>query len=201
MQITYFPYLTLNNFEVIPFGDIKVWNFDKKAEEFIPNEQLRAKVKRLLESNVKNERSLDGIGVLSIGNTDFRHFSEEEFETANEVRLILFLSFLAKNNVSMRDPNAGHYVATSENFTFVMQNFEEEGEYIAQRNGFIIKMTDGGWKIGELKFHAPPFVVSPMRFSLDGELITKLLALKKTNKRLYVPNRCVVGLRHNKCIK
>src|SRR5258706_7241223 len=99
MQITYFPYLALNNLEVIPCGDIKVWNFDTKAEEFIPNEQLRDKVKRLLESNVKNERTLPGIGVLSIGATDFRQFSDEEFETASEVRLILFLSFLAKNNI------------------------------------------------------------------------------------------------------
>jgi len=114
MQIAYFPYLNLSRIEEISFGDIKIWNFDRKAREYIPDEALRTKVKALLDSNVKNNQPLQGIGVLSIGPTDFRVMSFEEHQTANEIRLILFLTFLAEVNVNRRDLNAGHFFATSE---------------------------------------------------------------------------------------
>jgi len=54
MQIAYFPYLNLSGIEEISFGDIKIWNFDRKASEYIPDEALRTKVKALLDSNVKD---------------------------------------------------------------------------------------------------------------------------------------------------
>jgi succinate dehydrogenase flavin-adding protein (antitoxin of CptAB toxin-antitoxin module) len=185
MQITYFPYISIKGWDEIPFGDIKVWNFDRKSEEYIPNEALRNKVKSLLDSNLKNGSTINDIGVLSIGPTDFHHFTDEEFRMADETRLILFLSFLSKVNVNTIGANAGHYVATAENFIFVIQNFEETNDYISQQNGFIVRKLDGGYKIGELKFHAPPYVPTPLKFSLDGDLITKLLQIKKRNKRFY----------------
>ena len=45
-----------------------------------------------------------------------------------------------------------------------------------------------GWsryKIGQLKFHAPPYVPTPLQFALDGELIIKLEYIRNKNKRLY----------------
>jgi hypothetical protein len=174
MQIAYFPYLNMPNIEEVAFGDVKVWNFERKVQEYIPDEALRERVRALLNSNVKNDQPLRGMGVLSIGATDFRELTFEEIQLANEVRLILFLAFLAQMNVCQRGPNAGHFMATSENFLLVMQNFDPASEHIAQTNGFLVSISEGGYKIGQLKFHAPPYVPTPFQFALDIELILKL---------------------------
>ena len=55
MQIAYFPYLNMSNIEELIFGDVKVWNFERKAQEYISDEGLRERVKALLYSNVKND--------------------------------------------------------------------------------------------------------------------------------------------------
>ncbi len=185
MQIAYFPYLNMLNIEEVIFGDIKVWNFERKAQEYIPDEVLRERVKALLCSNVKNDQPLRGMGVLSIGAIDFRELSFEEIQLASEVRLLLFLAFLARINVCLRGPNAGHYMATSENFLLVMQNFDPASDHIGLSDGFLVRISEGGYKIGQLKFHAPPYVPTPLQFALDGDLILKLAYIKKMNKRLY----------------
>lgn len=113
MQIAYFPYLNMKNIDEIAFGDVKVWNFERKAQEYILDEALRERVKALLYSNVKNDQPLRNMGVVSIGATDFRELTFVELQLANEVRLILFLAFLARINVSVGGLNAGHYMATS----------------------------------------------------------------------------------------
>lgn len=185
MQFTYFPYLTLLDREEISFGDIKVWKFDTNYQKYIKDIQLQKIVKELIESNVSNNKPIEGMAVISIGDTDFRELSQEEFQIVNEVRLILFLSFLSRTNVNVSGPNAGHYLATSENFTFTVQNFDPNSESIAQQNGFIVKKTDGGWKRGDLLFHAPPFIPKPLKFNIDDDIINKLLRIKKNNKRVY----------------
>ncbi len=185
MQIIYFPYLNLIDRDEISFGDIKVWRFETKSTHYITNQPLRDKIKLLIDSNVLHEKPIKGVGVLSIGQTDFREFSHEEFKIADEVRLILFLAYLSRINVNLNGPNAGHYAATSENFTFVIQNFDPTSDYIAEQNGFIVKKLVGGYKIGELLFHAPPFVTTPLKFGIDADLIAKLFRIKQTNRRLY----------------
>lgn len=185
MQIAYFPYLNMSNIEELTFGEVKVWNFERKAQEYIPDETLRERVKALLSSNVKNDQPLRGMGVLSIGAIDFRELTFEEIQLANEVRLILFLAFLARVNVCQRGLNAGHFMATSENFLLVMQNFDPASDHIGLSDGFLLRMREGGYKIGQLKFHAPPYVPTPFQFALDGDLISKLGYIKKKNKRLY----------------
>jgi hypothetical protein len=185
MQIAYFPYLNMSNTDEIAFGDVKVWNFERKAQEYIPDEALRERVRALLNSNVKNDQPLRGMGVLSIGATDFRELTFEEIQLADQVRLILFLAFLARVNVCQRGLNAGHFMATSENFLLVMQNFDPASDHIAQTNGFLVVISEGGYKIGQLKFHAPPYVPTPFQFALDIDLIIKLSYIQKKNKRLY----------------
>lgn len=186
MQIIYFPYLSLDRQGEINFGDVKVWNFGKKARKYIPDKQLRAYLRKILYSNISHNKKIKDIGVLSIGDTDFRQFNQEEFDTANEIRLILFLSFLSLHNTVERKANAGWYMATSENLEFVIQNFEPYTEFISENTGSIINIGIGGYKIGEKKFYQPSYVIQPQRFSLDGLLIQQLLRLnKKGGKRLY----------------
>jgi hypothetical protein len=185
MQIAYFPYLNMRNIDVIEFGDVKVWNFERKAQEYIPDVALRERVKALLYSNVKNDQPLKDIGVVSISSIDFRELNNEELQLVDQVRLIFFLAFLAGVNVCVRGPNSGHYMATSENFLLTMQNFDPASEHIAQTSGFLVSFSEGGYKIGQLKFHTPPYVPTPFQFALDVDLILKLSDIQKRNKRLY----------------
>jgi len=152
MQIVYFPYLCLGNLDEVGFGDIKVWNFEKKAEEYIPDETLRKHIKKIVLSNISHNQPIKDVGVLSIGDTDFREFNEEEFVVANEIRLILLLSFLTIHNTVERGGNAGWFMGTSENFEFVVQNFQPGNNYISERSGTIVPIMTGGYQIGEKKF-------------------------------------------------
>lgn len=185
MQLLYFPYLGLKDFDEIDFGEFKVWNFQAKADEYIKDEQTRKHIHKILQSNLSHNRPIDGICVFSVGNIDFREFTEEELSFADEVRLVLFLTFVAKTNVSVMGANAGHYMATSENFTYIIQSFEVGNNYISEQSGYIARKIVGGYKIGEIKFHAPSYLLTPLRFSIDGQLFSQLLKFRKTQKRLY----------------
>lgn len=186
MQIIYFPYLSLGRKEELDFGEVKVWNFELKASKYIPDEPLRSHIEKIIYSNVSHKQPIKDVGVVSIGNTDFRTFFSNELDLVNEVRLIMFLSFLSKNNTIGRGANAGWLLGTSENFEFVLQNFDVGNPLISERAGEIVSMGIGGYKIGEKLFHAPSHVLKPQRFSLDGHLITQLFRLKKRGgKRLY----------------
>lgn len=66
-----------------------------------------------------------------------------------------------------------------------MQNFDPASDHIAQTNGFLVSFSEGGYKIGQLKFHAPPYVPTPIQFALDVDLILKLSYIQKRNERLY----------------
>lgn len=185
MQITYFPYLALKEIEELNFGGFKVWNPKKKLAEYIPDESLRNQVKTLLSTNIRGGRVIEDMGVVSIGDTDFREFNLEEYQSINELKLLLFLSFLARNNVIADGPNGGWMVATSENFSPVFQNFQLGSDDIAESAGFIVNLGIGGYKISQTQFKAPSHVIETMRFSLDGKLITQLLSLKNRHKGLY----------------
>ncbi|NTU47036.1 hypothetical protein HGA88_05405 [Candidatus Roizmanbacteria bacterium] len=185
MQIIYFPYLNLKNQDELDFGDFKIWNFDRKANEYIPDETLRSYIGKLMASNVTRKQPIKDIGVLSIGAVDFRVFNEEEFQLAKEARLLMFVSYISKVNISATGVNGGHYMATSENFTYVTQNFQPESDHIAEQSGFIVRKLMGGYRVDEVTFNSPSFLLTPMRFALDGELIGHLLLLRKKQKRLY----------------
>lgn len=186
MQVVYFPYLFLGERKEVNFDNVDVWNFGKKSKQYIKDGKLRAYVRKLLYSNIHYGRSIKDIGVLSIGATDFREFNAEKLQAANEVRLLLFLSFLAQNNTRGYGANTGHYMATAENFEFVIQNFQPDTDHISERAGKIVSKLVGGYKLGRKKFYAPSYVIKPLRFSLDGLLIEQVLRLKtKGGKRLY----------------
>jgi hypothetical protein len=186
MQIIYFPYLHLGKIDQINFGDITIWNFELKASHNITDEKLRKYIRSVVHSNISHNQPIKDIGILSIGTTDFRVFDNRELEIAKEIRLMLFLSFISKHNTRERGANAGWYLGASENFEFVIQNFQPYTEHIAEQSGYIVPITTGGYKIGEHKFFKPSHVLEPIKFSLDGLLIKNLLRLKKRGgKKLY----------------
>lgn len=185
MQIIYFPYLALKDKDELDFGDFKIWNFDRKANDYIPDPAIHSYVGKLMASNVTRKQPIKDIGIFSIGAIDFRELNNEELLLANEARLLMFISYLSKVNISATGVNGGHYIATSENFTFVTQNFQPDSDYIAEQTGFIVRKLVGGYKVNETTFNSPSFLLTPLRFTLDGELIGHLLKLRKKQKRLY----------------
>lgn len=185
MQIVYFPYLCLKNQDELDFGNFKIWNFDRKANDYIPNATLRSYVGKLIASNVTRKQPIKDIGVLTIGAIDFREFNDEELLLAKEARLLMFISYLSKVNILVTGANGDHYIATSENFTFVTQNFRPDSDHVAEQSGFIVRKLMSSYKVNEITFNSPSFLLTPMRFTLDGELIAHLLMLRKKQKRLY----------------
>lgn len=184
MQLIYFPYLCLKSGE-IDFGDFKVWSFKENADKYIKDQPLKTHLGKILQSNLEHNRPLEGIAIFSTGDIDFRELNDQERGFATEARLLLFLSFISKMNASAKGANAGHFMATSENFTYTIQNFELGNEYVSEQTGYIATKLVGGYTIDETKFHAPSYLLTPMKFSIDNILISQLLKLRKRQKKLY----------------
>ncbi len=187
--VAYFPYLCMRDVSEIDLGFIKIWNFSKKKDIYISNPNVKAKVARILQTHTSHWSPLEGIGIVSIGDTDFREFTSDELKNIRLARLILFLCFLSENNTHNPYPNVGHWMATSENFDVVFQNFLLDDEHISEQTGAIISFLTGGYKLGEVKFQKPGFVPTPMRFSVDNNLLKGFLELK--NKKPHLFNRII----------
>lgn len=183
MQIIYFPYINLRNHDEVAIPELNavIWNFDRKANDYIPDATTRDKVKRLLAANTRGNEAIENIGVLSMGNTDFRTFSSLEVQALHEIKLLLFLSRLAKSNTK---PDADR-MTTAENLSFVIQNFEMDNEYIAESAGHIIRLSAAGYTIDETKFRAPGYVVFPLVFNLDSSTLKTLLEMRAKRPLIY----------------
>lgn len=186
-QIAYLPYLNMEGTDEVDLGFIKIWNFDKKADSYIPNEKLRNKIKLLLSANVfNNGHPIKNIGIIQFPTSqEFDSLSDEETSQIDEIRSLLFLAIMSKNITIGRGANAGHYMATSENFIVTIQNFKPDEEYIGERSGTIVSINTGGYKMEEHKFYAPSYLTTPMRFDYNKRFLTKLLEIRKTHTRLY----------------
>src|SRR5215469_1285926 len=160
-------------------------HFEKKAAEYIPDETLRNKVKALLSINRYGNSAIEDMGIVSIGDTDFRQATAADVAIAREIRLILFLSWIAQNNVRLQGANAGLYIATSENFEHTYQNFQLESDIISESAGYIVTHQIWGYKISETSFNAPPYVPRPLSVSFDDELRASLMRLEATDRALY----------------
>jgi hypothetical protein len=186
MQIVYFPFISMGNEQEIDFGFLKIWNFDFISKKYIADPKLLSRVSKILSTNhAYFSGPVKGIGVVSIGNTDFRHYTQEESNLIRDARLILFLSFLAKHNAVRNDINAGHWFATTENFNFTAQNFEIDSDNMATRDGYIVDIMAGGYRMDRDKFFKPSYIASPTQFSIDENLFNSLLLLRDKKPRVF----------------
>ncbi len=187
MQIVYFPYLNMQQKDEYLFNDgyIKIWNFKLKGKDYIKDVELYKKIKALVCSNIHGGRAIEDVGILAIGNCDFREFSKGEMDTAEELKFLLFISHVSNNAKLGQDVNAGHYAYTSENFDLVIQNFRMDNEYFGIQDGFIVRMSIGGYQIGKKTFQTPAYLLKPMGISMDENLLNSLFELKKKKPTLY----------------
>ncbi|MBE0434059.1 hypothetical protein IBX73_11430 [candidate division WOR-3 bacterium] len=76
-------------------------------------------------------------------------------------------------------------MATSENFEFIIRNFELDSDYYSETVGFVVQQSVAGYRINRDKFYAPRFMPMPLNFSFDEELMAQLLWLRCNRKRLF----------------
>ncbi|SFI88906.1 hypothetical protein SAMN05421835_10267 [Amycolatopsis sacchari] len=177
----------MNNQEELALDqlDVRVWNYDKKADTYITSPELRKTLDAIMQTNVHSRWPIKDMGIISIGEPDFREYSPEEKQLCQEVRTILFISALARSGVLERGPNVGHYIATSENFSLFEQNFQPDTKYTATQDGYVVNMWHGGHDITQVQFRAPEYVPKPIVFQQDTNLLAALFTLRKKQKRLY----------------
>ncbi len=181
-QLVFMPYIAVRGIEVLKIGEVEIWNAEKLGSR-IGDKVVRTRVAALLSMYRQSARKPDkavrirDIGMVTVGEQDFRELSYAEFEQVQEARYLLFLCCLAKN-CTQYGPNAGHAMFTSENFEVVYQSFLLDHDFVSERAGVLVTMQILGYKIGETRFTKPSYVNLPIRFSYDEKLLEALLALK-----------------------
>jgi len=180
-QIIYFPYLCFQ-YDLINFEGMILWNFDRERNKLIPNTEVRNYIEKLLNANTAYGRPLQNMAVFSEKEPIFK-FSRRKMKLATELRYILFLCVVADRNIHQGE-NAGHYMATSENFTHVFQNFKLGGEFTAISSGSIVRKDDLGYEIGKVTYEKPPYVLQG-NYRIDKALIAALKAIKRRDRKAY----------------
>lgn len=189
VAIAYMPHLCMGGINEIDFGFLKIWNFTLKKNQYIPDVAVRTHIEKILGTHKSHHASLDNIGVITIGQADFREFNEADFEKIRLARLILFFACVAKTNIHKPDGNVGFSMVTAENFDLIYQRFVVGDNHISESSGAIVRMTAGGFNLGTINFQKPSFVLSPTRFELDKEAFDALLELQTKKPRVF--NRVV----------
>lgn len=187
LQINYFPYLNMVDTPEIEFPDldVKVWNYDFKADDYIKDPAIRSQLDLIIKANVGRWHEVKNVGVISVGNIDWRQLTDHELEICREVRLLLFARTIARTGTIERNPNLHNSLYTTENFTLMTQNFSRENTVMGITSGFIKRSTDYGFKLSEVKFQKPDHVPTPLNFKGDEQLLSDLLRLRKLQKKLY----------------
>jgi len=189
-QLVYLPYLNLGSDEEISIGPVRIWNFDLKKNDYIPDLQLREYIEQLIWTNTtaRTRRgkfpALEGIGIVSLGPTDFRQFTANENAAITRARSALFLACLAKNAYARRNSNAGFSIYTSENFRAVTQNFVLGSPFIAETAGLIVSTTDMGLELGKVHFPKPSYVHIPRGAAYDTDLLDGFASTRRYSRDL-----------------
>jgi len=182
-QIVFFPYLFLTKFESIKLLGVTIWN-SKEISNRIKNEDLKNKIITLIEQNRIFGKPIQDIGIVNFrGWDDFRPLTVNEERIINEIRIVLFLSGVAKCNTNS-GANAGHYMLTSDNFKIVYQNFKLDSPYTGYSSGRIVRLSDFGYEISKITYEKPPYILKNS-FSYDENLLSTLERLKRKRRKSY----------------
>ncbi len=186
------PYLNLGDVEQIDLGFAKIWNFNLKAGDYITDPALKDQVVLTLNSyRTPNPFSKDdktvyspikGMGIISTEKESEKQLDKIDREKVNDARLILFISFLARNNTVTPNANYGHSMASSENFAPVHFSVVVGSQYITEHAGFAVRSWHGGIDINKNMFIRPRHVPTP-RFNIEADLINALTTLRLRKKK------------------
>lgn len=184
LQVAYLPYISMVSQDEIQVGRVRIWNYSMKTEEYIQDVDLRGYIDNIMGLNVHRGNPIRNIGIVSIGDIDFRPFSEDELHDIYEACIILFLSVLSYQ-MNLKGNNVGFSTRTSENFRCVIQNFKLGDPHIAELSGMLVNIKNMDL-ISHVSINKPPYVVlDQFTFSYDSKLLDNLVRLKKRKKGLY----------------
>lgn len=184
-QIVFFPYLSMNGIDEIDLGYLKVWNFEKKKDDYIKDPVLKAKVERIFATQITHHGNVRGIGVVQFPNNDFQPLAPNQSELVQQARATIFLAFVSENNTRIPNANSGHSMATSENFDVIYQNFTLDNDYVAETSGEIVRFSKGGYTLDKVRFQIPSYVPTPSSYHYDQEIFTELLHLRTHKPKIY----------------
>jgi len=181
LQIAYLPYISMAPQDEIQVGRVRIWNYSMKTEEYIQDVDLRGHIDKIMGLNVHRGNPIRNIGIVSIGDIDFRPFSEDELHDIYEACIILFLSVLSYQ-MNLKGNNVGFFTRTSENFRCVIQNLKLGDPHIAEMSGMIVNISNMDL-ISHVSINKPPYVVlDQFTFNYDSKLLDNLVRLKKRKK-------------------
>lgn len=183
LQVVYFPYIFLRKRCSVSFLNITLRNLEDALENIKEN-NLRAKIKIIMNQNTMLGKPIEDIGIIEFkGREYFRPLGDIEEKRINEFRNVIFIAGVAKCNTD-DGTNAGLSILTSENFRVVFQNFILESEYTGYRSGRIVNTSDFGYKISEMKYEKPSYVLRNP-FSCEEKLLKALKQLRRKNRKSY----------------
>lgn len=165
--------------------DVKVWNYGLMKDQYITDPEVKHTLDLLMATNVYHGRPITDMGIISVGATDFREYTLEEEQLCNETRAFLFVAALFRGSLLDPSPNKGHHVAASENFTRIQQGFDTQNDRMSILDGYIVTKQNMGYRIDEVKFERPEYVMTPLEFRGNQDILRLLLRLRKRQKRLY----------------
>jgi hypothetical protein len=186
------PYLNFGNIPEVKLGFATVWNFNILSEKYIPDQALREHVAKTLgnyrASYPYEQDGMDiyppvhGIGMISVDVPTEKELSELEKQRANDARLILFISHLARRNTITRNANSGHGMASSENYSPIYFSAVVGSKYSTEFTGFVIPSWHGGIEIEKNMIIRPKHIPTP-NFDPEVELLNALIKMRLKHKR------------------
>jgi hypothetical protein len=184
-MIAYFPYLSMGNMDEIDLGFAQIWNFYKKNNDYIKDERVRSQLKLIFKMHRGHEDPISGIGVICLGVSDCRIFSDDEIKKIRDIQNLLFLGYVSEYNTEVLTSNSGHSMYTSDNFDVFLQNFVLEDDYVSERTGVIVPKLEGGWTTSELIIKRPTYVLTSSGNEPDWEFIKQLQVLEKKRPTVF----------------
>lgn len=176
--VAYLPFIKMLGAKEINFGFGKIWNFDMVGNIYIKDVNVMEKICQILNTHISlTNNPIRNIGIISIGEANFRSYTEEDLEKVHTIRTILFLASLSENNTIVGGKNSGHNMITAENFDMVFLNSTLDSNVFSDNTGGIINLLSGGYELNEVKFTMPTFVCRPDQFRIDRELLQILLIM------------------------
>jgi hypothetical protein len=182
-QLVYFPYIFFGKFRSVSLLGVTLWNA-KEIIERIDDLRLKDKIGSLIKQNRTQGNPIRDIAVFDFsGNNTFLPTTNSEKNKTSEIRILLFLACMAKNNIH-EGPNVGHLMQTSDNYKVVYQNFKLNSPHTGYIAGVIVRLNDFGYKIDDLTYEKPHCVLTN-DFSYDEQFLNILERLRRKNRKCY----------------
>jgi len=167
-QIIFFPFLRFKTNFDLSFDRLNLENLEEFLSCRLTADSERSYIKRLLASNkIMGETNNEIKIIYNKKNEQLEPADDNTIRLIEEYKILLFISSVSACNINITK-YSGHFIATSDSFSVVYQNFDFESEWTGFTAGGIIRNNSVGYKIDELIFEKPPFVrVNELSFDID----------------------------------